>query len=50
MSNTNIRELPNEIGDCKNLENLNLNKSQIQYLPESISKLEKLKDLDLSET
>lgn len=47
LSFKNISELPEIIGDLKNLERLYLNNNQIRKLPESISKLKNLQTLDL---
>ena len=36
LANTNLIELPENIGKCKKLKNLNLSQTKIKYLPENI--------------
>lgn len=45
-----IRELPEEVWNLTNLENLNLSETQIQELPKELGKLINLKELNLNGT
>ncbi len=47
-SNNQISELPDSLGDFSNLTELWLNSNELKTLPESISKLKKVKLMDIS--